>query len=117
MLQAFDSLVLFVDDVKLVGDWYSKVLGFSLEFENKEYAYLNLGFGKIGFHPKDEKIGKGSSSQTVYWAVSNLNSAIETFTANGAKQIRGTYQVSDSEYVTMLSDPFGNTIGLQGQKL
>jgi len=112
VLDHFDSVVFFVEDINAAANWYAKILDTQVQYENPSYAFIEFSGGKIGFHPADKLSHSGISGQTSYWKVEKLSIAIELFTKNGAKLYRGPMKTDLNEHVCILQDPFSSTIGL-----
>jgi predicted enzyme related to lactoylglutathione lyase len=112
MFNRFDSVVYFVKDVHFAAKWYAEILNADVKYENEMYAYIDLDFGKIGFHPEDEKSKSNTSGQTIYWRVESVSAAIEELIIKGAKLYRSPFKTDLDEFVCMIIDPFGNSFGL-----
>ncbi len=106
------EIVYFVNDIIRSRDWFLKAFNGKTEFESEFYCSIMACGVSIGFHPADEKAGPGVKGQVAYWAVDNLNDAIEHFKKMGCTIYRGPIISVDSESVVQLVDPFGNAIGL-----
>lgn len=112
MLEKFDSVVFFVENIHQASNWYADILEVEVRYENKFYAYIVFTGGKIGFHPMDNISSIGIVGQTAYWQVNSLEKSVEKFISKGAVLYRGPMRTSLNKYSCMLCDPFKNTIGL-----
>jgi len=112
MISMFNSVIYFVRDIEESARWYSELFNCEVQYENSNYAYINVTSGKLGFHTEDKKNQNSKSGQTVYWSVVSLTDAIEIFTSKGAIVYREPMETDLGEFACMLIDPFGNSIGL-----
>jgi len=112
MFKKFNSVVLFVHDVDAAVKWYADILNCEINYENSDYAYITLTTGNIGFHREDQKNRNSTIGQTVYWSVDDLYKAKDTLIARGAILYRKPMETDLKEIACMLTDPFGNSIGL-----
>ena len=116
MLKGIDSVVFFVKDVHAAARWYAAILDSNVEYENEHYAFVTFEFGKFGFHPEDSKSSSGVVGQTTYWQVDSINETRSLFIQHGAKMYRGPLKTDLGQYVCILKDPFGSTIGFASNK-
>jgi len=112
MFTKFNSVVLFVSDVDAAVTWYAEVLNCEINYENSDYAYIVLAMGNVGFHREDKKNRNSTIGQTVYRSVDDLSKAKEKLLARGASLYRKPLKTDLGEFACMLTDPFGNSIGL-----
>jgi predicted enzyme related to lactoylglutathione lyase len=113
LLQAVDTVVLFVPDIEKAAKWYATLFGVDVEYENPSFAFIRALGVTIGFHPADAKCPGGVGGTTVYWTVASLTHAVSALEEMGARLLRGPGVTSLGDAVALLVDPFGCTIGLQ----
>lgn len=113
LLQAVDTVVLFVPDIEKAAKWYATLFDVEVEYENPKFAFIRAPGAIIGFHPADAKCPGGVGGTTVYWTVASLTQALSELEARGARLLRGPGVTSLGDAVALLVDPFGCTIGLQ----
>ncbi len=115
MFKAIESIVFFVNDIHAAARWYADLLAIAhaeIEYENANFAFIRAPGGLIGFHPADAKCPGGVGGTTSYWSVDDLDSVRAHMIANGARLHRGPANTDLGDYVCMLIEPFGNSIGL-----
>jgi predicted enzyme related to lactoylglutathione lyase len=112
MFRRIESVVLFVADIRKAASWYADLLDAPVDFENDRFAFVHSHGITLGFHPADEKCPGGIGGTTVYWEVSELESAISVLIARGATVYRGPGATDFGARVALMLDPFGCTIGL-----
>ena len=112
MLMQVESILLFVEDIHAVAQWYSRLFDTNVEYENPNYAFIRTGSVILSFHPSDEKKGPGHNGQVTYWAVNNFDQALARCQQQGATLYRGPMITTLGAKVAMLLDPFGNPFGL-----
>jgi predicted enzyme related to lactoylglutathione lyase len=112
LLKSVESIVLFVPDIRAAAEWYSRLLGSEVRFENPDFAFVRAGAVTLGFHPADAKCPGGIGGTSVYWEVEDLDSSIAVLVSRGARLHRGPGRTDFGARVALLVDPFGCTIGL-----
>jgi uncharacterized protein len=115
MLRAIESIVFFVEDIHTAARRYADLLNLSsteVQYENANYAFIQAPGLLIGFHPRDEKCPGGVGGTTSYWSVDDLDRVSAAMISKGARLHRGPAKTDLGDYVCMLIDPFGNSIGL-----
>ncbi|MGL4232127.1 MAG: VOC family protein [Casimicrobium sp.] len=120
MLKTVESIIFFVNDIRVAANWYADLFAIAhdrIEYENANYAFIRTPGVLIGFHPADSKCPGGIGGTTSYWSVDDLDAACEHMIANGARLYRGPMRTNVGDYVCMLIDPFGNSIGLHQANL
>jgi predicted enzyme related to lactoylglutathione lyase len=112
LLKFIESVVFFVDDIDGAANWYARLLGSEVRYENPRYAFVQGPGVLLGFHPADDKCPGGVGGTTVYWEVDDLHSTVAALVQKGAKLHRGPGTTSFGAGAAMLVCPFGCTIGL-----
>jgi predicted enzyme related to lactoylglutathione lyase len=112
MFRHLESVVFFVADIDAAAAWYAALLGSTVEHENPQYAFVRGPGLVLGFHPADSKCPGGVGGTTAYWEVEDLDAALATLLARGARLHRGPGVTDLGARVAMLIDPFGCTLGL-----
>jgi predicted enzyme related to lactoylglutathione lyase len=109
-----EAVLFFTADIDAAAAWYAELFGVRVEYENPRYAYLELPWLKLGFHPADHKCPAGGHSQALYFRVPALETAVRWAEARGAARFRGPMRTDLGEWACLLHDPFGNLFGLHG---
>jgi predicted enzyme related to lactoylglutathione lyase len=119
LLKSIESVIFFVDDIHAASRWYAELFGLTahdVQYENANYAFIQVPGMLVGFHPADEKNASGVNGTTSYWSVDDLERVKAQLIARGAKLYRGPATTDLGARVCMLIDPFGNSIGLDHAK-
>jgi len=104
-----------VDDLQKARDWYSKVTGATPYFDEPFYVGFDIAGYELGLDP--ELAGSGNGEHSVaYWSVDDIETAVESLTSQGAEIVTAVQGVGDGIRVAVVSDPFGNHIGLIEEK-
>jgi tRNA (Thr-GGU) A37 N-methylase len=85
--------------------------------DTANYAEFRVGNGILSLATADEKNPLSSGGQVAYWRVREIGPSIAHFTANGGKIFRGPLDIEDGEAICQIQDPFGNVLGLIGEKI
>jgi len=104
-----DAVTFYVSDVKKVAMWYSKLLGFRIEWENSDYGYIYVDNTRIGFR---FSASNRRSQNVVYLNVPSLSEKIESVKTMGGSLYREPTQTQLGEYSCVMADPFGSHFGL-----
>lgn len=111
MLKKLRTVILHTPELRAATDWYIKATGVKPYFEESFYVGFEINGCEIGLDPDMTNVGAGN--QTVaYWAVDDVVAASTHFISCGASVVQTVTEVGGSIKVAVVSDPFGNHIGL-----
>jgi Predicted enzyme related to lactoylglutathione lyase len=111
MLKKLRTVIIHTPELKAAKDWYTKVTGQKPHFDESYYVGFDIDGCELGIDPDMTNIEAGN--QTVaYWAVDNVVAASTHFISNGATLVSPVTSVGENIKVAVVSDPFGNHIGL-----
>ncbi len=111
MLKKLRTVVFHAAELNAAKEWYIKATGIQPYFDEPFYVGFDINGCEIGIDPDMTNVVPGN--QTVsYWAVDNVVSASTHFISCGALLVQPVTGVGDSIRVAVVSDPFGNHIGL-----
>ena len=77
---------------------------------------LLLGDVQLEFVPSDEKVSSGPAGTVAYWHVPEFNAALAALQSRGATLYRGPMDIEDGQVICQVRDPWGNCIGITGQR-
>ncbi|MCT6518282.1 MULTISPECIES: VOC family protein [Enterobacterales] len=80
------------------------------------FTLLHIGDFTIEVVQADSKVSAGKKGTVLYWQVDDFNCALTHFQKIGATLYRGPMEIDNGFYMCQVEDPFGNLIGLKGQK-
>ncbi len=106
------TVVYQVPDLPRARDWYSAVLGIAPYFDQPFYVGYNVGGFELGLHPQDSDLRAGPGGAVAYWGVEDMATAWERVLGLGARPANPPLDVGEGIKVAMVSDPFGNLVGL-----
>ncbi|TCO55002.1 VOC family protein [Actinocrispum wychmicini] len=116
MLRGMCTISLFADDLAEAKRWYTELLGVAPYFE-RDGGYIEfrigdrqdeLGIvdGKYRPHPA------GLGGVVTYWAVDDVNAAMERLLEMGAKEHDPIRERGEGFVTASVVDPFGNILGV-----
>jgi lactoylglutathione lyase len=111
-LRGLRSCIYQVHDLALAKEFYSQALGKDPYFDEPYYVGFNVGGQELGLDPDVSKRPPGGSGVIGYWRVDDINAAWQHLTTIGATSIELPHSVGVDLQTSILSDPFGNYIGL-----
>ncbi|MCC7371813.1 MAG: VOC family protein [Chloroflexi bacterium] len=121
MLRGLTTVAYLADDLDEAKAWYSALFGVEPYFQRPEYIEWRLGdyqheFGILNRKYSRAEPGaqprKDPAGATVYWAVDDLNAALERLTAHGATLLDPPQQFGEGFVGASVIDPFGNILGV-----
>jgi predicted enzyme related to lactoylglutathione lyase len=102
------TVVYKVSNLAQAKEWFSEALHQSPYFDEPYYVGFNIGGYELGLDP--DLIG--SSSEIVYWGVSDIEQAIEKLIAAGAEMVDGIRDVGGGIRLASVREPQGNIFGV-----
>jgi uncharacterized protein len=112
------AVMIHVPDWKEGLDWYQKAFPRAARIRLPEFDFecLELNGVRIEVVNADEKVGTGAFGIAVDWEVESFDEALEHLIELGATLYRGPATIENGRRMCKLKDPFGNLLGLRGQK-
>lgn len=118
MFEGVRQVYLFCKNVEESVAWYEQFLNFTQEQREAvkgQFALIKISNIEFCFHAADDKSPVSTGGTVAYWAVPNLNLAIEKAQRLGATLYRGPIQIHDTpRWMAQIKDPYGNVIGVEG---
>ena len=112
------AVLVFTPDFKAALDWYEKAFTGAIRVHLDAWNHTILKFGDSWIEPvrADAKVGAGPAGSVVYWQVTDFDRALEHMQSVGATLYRGPMDIENGEAMCQVRDPWGNCIGLRGQR-
>ncbi|HEX5063482.1 MAG TPA: VOC family protein [Kofleriaceae bacterium] len=111
-LRSLRTCIYQVHDLPLAKEFYSQALGKDPYFDEPYYVGFDVDGHELGLDPDTSKRPPGGSGVIGYWRVEDINAAWQHLTTIGARSIELPHSVGVDLQVSIVSDPFGNYIGL-----
>jgi predicted enzyme related to lactoylglutathione lyase len=105
------TVIYKVDDLNAAKEWYIKVTGIQPYFDQPFYVGFDINGCELGLDPDMNNITAGNQA-IAYWAVDELQDAVDKLSLNGAVIVQPKTNVGGEIQVAVIKDPFGNHIGL-----
>ena len=101
-----------VPDLARARDWYAVLVGRAPYFDQPFYVGYEIDGAELGLDPDTSRRQPGPGGAIAYWKVDDLHSSWEFSMMNGADPLEPPHNVGKGTDVAIVSDPFGNLIGL-----
>lgn len=111
MLKKLRTVIFHTNELRAARDWYTKVLGKPPHTDEPHYVGFDIGGSELGLDPDMTNIQEGNRT-VAYWAVDDVTVASTHFISGGASLVQPVTDVGDNIMVAVVSDPYGNHIGL-----
>jgi predicted enzyme related to lactoylglutathione lyase len=111
MFKKLRTVIYHVDDLEKAKTWYENITGIKPYFDEPFYVGFDINGCELGLDPDINNVEPGNQS-VAYWAVDNIEIAVEKLTFNNASVISAITDVGGGIKVAVLKDPFGNAIGV-----
>ena len=111
-LQGLRTTIYAVPDLDRAKAWYVKLLEVPPYFDEPFYVGFNVGGFELGLIPNDEGQTAGPGGTIAYWGVDDIDASWKRALSLGATAAAEPQGVGGEIKVAVLSDPFGNRIGL-----
>ena len=111
MFKKLKTVIYHVKDLLIAKYWYTEITGIQPYFDEPFYVGFDIHGCELGLDPDMKNIQRGN--QTVsYWAVDDITGVLKKLSQNGATIIQPKTNVGGPIQVAIVTDPFGNNIGL-----
>ena len=104
------TTIYMVSDIEKAKAWYSKAFGISPYFDKPYYVGFNIRGFELGLMPSQQK--SQHSSVISYWGVEDVEAQYQKLIALGAKQLNPIAEVGGGIKLGVVTDPFGNPLGV-----
>ena len=102
-----------VPDVPAAKAWYAEAFGVDPYFDEPFYVGFNVAGYELGLVPAEAPTHEpGNRGVIAYWGVENVDAAWKRMTAAGARPLSAIADVGEGIRVGVVTDPYGNAIGL-----
>jgi len=110
MFQGLRTVIYPVSDLNKAKAWYSALLGQEPYFDEPFYVGYTVGGFELGLDPNGAPAS--GSGPTTYWGVADIRTAYDEILAHGAGAHTVVTDVGDGILTAVVTDPFGNPVGL-----
>ena len=111
MIKGLGTVIYPVSDLARAKAWYAKAFDQKPYFDEPFYVGFNVAGYELGLDP-DGNQGKGDGGGVAYWRVDDIEHAVRHFESVGAVVLHPVRDVGGDVKVAVITDPFGNSIGL-----
>lgn len=111
MFKKLRTVIYKAADLNAAREWYMKVTGIQPYFDQPFYVGFEINGCELGLDPDMSNVATGNQA-VAYWAVDKLDDVISQLSANGASVVQPKTNVGGDICVAIVTDPFGNHIGL-----
>jgi predicted enzyme related to lactoylglutathione lyase len=112
LFQGLRTVIYKVSDIALAKDWYTRALGLAPYFDQPFYVGFSVGGYELGLDPSGSDAETGPGGSVGYWGVADIEAALRHLVSIGAKERSAIQDVGDEIRVAVVSDPFGNSVGI-----
>jgi predicted enzyme related to lactoylglutathione lyase len=112
MIKGLGTVIYHVSDLEKAKAWYAKAFRQAPYFDQPFYVGFNIAGYELGLDPNPSAGTPGPGGAVAYWRVDDITGAVSQFVETGATVVTPVQDVGDSIKVAVVSDPFGNAIGL-----
>ena len=113
LAKALMTAIYPVPDMAAARAWYVRAFGVEPYFDQPFYVGFNLAGYELGLVPAEAPVHEpGNRGVIAYWGVANADEAWKRITQAGAKPLDAVKDVGEGIRVGVVTDPYGNAIGL-----
>lgn len=106
------TVIYKVTDIARAKSWYAAAFGAEPYFDEPFYVGFSIGGFELGLDPDTSDGAPRAGSGVAYWGVANADTSFAHFVSHGATEQSAVRDVGGGIRVALVTDPFGNTIGL-----
>jgi predicted enzyme related to lactoylglutathione lyase len=111
MFKKLRTVIYHVNDLQAAKKWYADVTGLVPYFDEPFYVGFDINGCELGLDPDMQNAEPGNQSVS-YWAVEDVAGAVKKLSSLGGNIVQPKTNVGETIYVAIVTDPFGNNIGL-----
>jgi predicted enzyme related to lactoylglutathione lyase len=112
LLQGLRSAIYTVTDIVQAREWYVRALGIEPYYDQPYYVGFSVGGYELGLNPDVSSSQPGPGGSVAHWGVADIEAAVAHLKSVGATGDGAIHDVGDGILMAVLSDPFGNSLGL-----
>ena len=106
------SVIYKVGDLDRAKEFYGALLGRAPYFDQPFYVGFDVDGDELGLDPDVSNVQPGGGGAHAYWRVGDISAAWEHAISHGAGPVEPPHNVGEGTDVALVTDPFGNYIGL-----
>jgi predicted enzyme related to lactoylglutathione lyase len=106
------TVIYHVPDLARAKAWYGAAFDATPYFDEPFYVGFTIGGFELGLDPDCSRAVPGPGGAESYWGVVAIDETVARFVSHGARVVEPVHEVGGSIKVALVSDPFGNVIGL-----
>ncbi len=106
------SVIYKVADLARAKTFYTALLGRAPYFDQPYYVGYDVGGYELGLDPDVSHAKPGAGGTHAYWRVGEIGAAWQHALSTGAEPIEPPHTVGEGIHVALVTDPFGNFVGL-----
>jgi predicted enzyme related to lactoylglutathione lyase len=110
MFQGLRTVIYRVPDLDRAKAWYADAFCVQPYFDQPFYVGFDIGGYELGLKPATDAVT--GDSVEAYWGVPDIAQAHDAIVAKGASPKAPIMDVGEGIKVALVTDPFGNVIGL-----
>jgi predicted enzyme related to lactoylglutathione lyase len=111
MFKKLRTVIYHAPDLQAVKQWYIQVTGQQPYFDEPFYVGFDIHGFELGLDPDMSGVVHGNQS-TAYWAVDDIQAAVEKLVGAGAGIVQPVTDVGGGIQTAIVADPWDNVIGL-----
>jgi predicted enzyme related to lactoylglutathione lyase len=112
VVRGLRTVIYQVDDLQRAKAFYSAATGRAPYFDELFYVGYDVGGFELGLDPDLTKRRPGPGGSIAYWKIDDIKATHDLLIALGGKSIEAPHNVGGPIEVAVISDPFGNYVGL-----
>jgi len=106
------SVIYKVSDLARAKEFYGALLARAPYFDQPYYVGYDVDGDELGLDPDISNVQPGGGGAHAYWRVGDISAAWEHAISHGAGPVEPPHNVGEGTDVALVTDPFGNYVGL-----
>jgi predicted enzyme related to lactoylglutathione lyase len=111
-LRSIRSAIYQVDDLAKAKAFYAAALGREPYFDQPFYVGFNVDGQELGLDPDVSKLKSGPGGSIAFWRIDDIHATWTHLLAIGGTATSPPHDVGGGMLMAIVSDPFGNLVGL-----
>ena len=111
MFEGLRTIIYPVADLARAKEWYSTLLGQQPYFDEPFYVGYTVGGFELALDPNGAST-TDTGGPVTYWGVTDIDAAYRRLRELGAAERTPVADVGDGIKVAVVTDPFGNALGI-----
>lgn len=112
MIEGLRTVIYPVADLERAKKWYSALVGHEPYFDEPFYVGYSVGGFELGLDPNGTLAPAEGGGPLAYWGVPDIEAAHRRLHELGAGERGPIQDVGDGIRLAVVSDPFGNALGI-----